>query len=175
MHRRISTPQHLRQDLAASSVATSSTTPAAGRPLVVRQLPLDPAAIIHWFLIQVLHGNTALTSSCCRPRLPPALCQARARLRWPSSRPSSAVVKILVPATEVAGLWFGHRVLLIDGSSFSMPDVAACKPTSASRATRPRAAASGGPHPGVVPRRHRAAAGVRGAVARDMARGRDLP
>ena len=36
-----------------------------------------------------------------------------------------AVVKILVPATEVAGLWFGHRVLLIDGSSFSMPDVAA--------------------------------------------------
>ena len=35
------------------------------------------------------------------------------------------MVKILVPATEVAGLWFGHRVLLIDGSSFSMPDVAA--------------------------------------------------
>ena len=32
-----------------------------GRPLVVRQSPLTPAAIIHWFLIQVLHGNTALT------------------------------------------------------------------------------------------------------------------
>ena len=35
------------------------------------------------------------------------------------------VVQILVPATEVVGLWLGHRVLLIDGSSFSMPDVAA--------------------------------------------------
>ena len=35
------------------------------------------------------------------------------------------MVEILVPATEVTGFWLGHRVLLIDGSSFSMPDVAA--------------------------------------------------
>ena len=47
-----------------------------------------------------------------------------------AQRPSTHAIRrsgglILVPATEVAGLWFGHRVLLIDGSSFSMPDVAA--------------------------------------------------
>ncbi len=35
------------------------------------------------------------------------------------------MVKVLIPATEAASLWLGHRVFLIDGSSFSMPDVAA--------------------------------------------------
>ena len=88
---------------------------------------LTPAAIIHWFLIQVLHGNTALThvSLLAGRAFTPLSARPAPGSRWPSSRPSSAVVKILVPATEVAGLWFGHRVLLIDGSSFSMPDVAA--------------------------------------------------
>src|SRR5205814_2209852 len=50
-----------------------------------------------------------------RTRLPLAVFQAVLR----------AVVQVLVPATAVAGLWLGPRVFLIDGSSFSMPDVAA--------------------------------------------------
>ena len=89
---------------------------------------LIPAGIIHCFLIQVLHGNTALTHVF--------LLAGRASPPAPSVRPHRApvgrlpyvlraVVKILVPATEVARLWFCHRVLLIDGSSFFMPDVAA--------------------------------------------------
>ena len=90
---------------------------------------MTPAAIIHWFLIQVLHGNTALTHVSLlagRAFTASAFCQARARLPLAVFQTVlRAVVKILVPATEVAGLWFGHRVLLIDGSSFSMPDVAA--------------------------------------------------
>ena len=32
------------------------------------------------------------------------------------------VIRALVPATEDAGRWHGHRTFLIDGSSFSMPD-----------------------------------------------------
>ena len=55
-----------------------------------------------------------------------AFCQARARLPLAVFQTVlRAVVKILVPATEVVGLWLGHRAFLIDGSSFSMPDVAA--------------------------------------------------
>ena len=90
---------------------------------------MTPAAIIHWFLIQVLHGNTALTHVSLlagRAFTASAFCQARARLPLAVFQTVlRAVVKVLVPATEVAGLWLGHRVLLIDGSSFSMPDVAA--------------------------------------------------
>ena len=77
----------------------------------------------------MLHGNTALTHVSLlagRAFTASAFCQARARLPLAVFQTVlRAVVKILVPATEVAGLWFGHRVLLIDGSSFSMPDVAA--------------------------------------------------
>ena len=86
MHRRISTTlQTLRQDLAAALGRDfiHDACRAAGHTWCATCL-LTPAAIIHWFLVQVL-----------------------------------------VPATEVTSLWLGHRVLLIDGSSFSMPDVAA--------------------------------------------------
>ena len=118
-----------RQDLAAKSVAIHHhACRQAGHSWCDNCLWI-PAAIIHCTLIQVLHGNTALTDV--------SLPAGRAFTASPSARPApefpwavfqtvvGALVKILVPATEVAGLWFGHRVLLIDGSSFSMPDVAA--------------------------------------------------
>ena len=96
---------------------------------MVRQLPLDPSG--HYPLVPHpgsprQHGlDPRLLAG--QPRLHRrAFCQARARLPLAVFQTVlRAVVKILVPATEVAGLWFGHRVLLIDGSSFSMPDVAA--------------------------------------------------
>ena len=131
MHRRISTTLNtLRQDLAAKLGCDfiHHACRQAGHSWCDRCL-LTPAAIIHWFLIQVLHGNTALTHVSLlagRAFTASAFCQARARLPLAVFQTVlRAVVKILVPATEVAGLWFGHRVLLIDGSSFSMPDVAA--------------------------------------------------
>ena len=131
MHRRISTTLNtLRQDLAAKLGCDfiHHACRQAGHSWCDSCL-LTPAAIIHWFLIQVLHGNTALTHVSLlagRSFTAGAFCQARARLPLAVFQTVlRAVVKILVPATEVAGLWFGHRVLLIDGSSFSMPDVAA--------------------------------------------------
>ena len=131
MHRRISTTLNtLRQDLAAKLGCDfiHHACRQAGHSWCDSCL-LTPAAIIHWFLIQVLHGNTALTHVSLlagRSFTASAFCQARARLPLAVFQTVlRAVVKILVPATEVAGLWFGHRVLLIDGSSFSMPDVAA--------------------------------------------------
>jgi hypothetical protein len=131
MHRRISaTLNTLRQDLAAKLGGDfiHAACRAAGHSWCDSCL-LTPAAIIHWFLIQVLHGNTALTHVSLlagRAFTASAFCQARARLPLAVFQTVlREVVKVLIPATEVAGLWLGHRVFLIDGSSFSMPDIAA--------------------------------------------------
>ena len=128
MHRRISTTlKTLRQDLAAvlGHDFIHDACRAAGHTWCATCL-LTPAAIIHWFLVQVLHGNTALTdvslmAGCAFSAS--AFCQARARLPLAVFQAVlRAVIQVLVPATEVTALWLGHRVLLIDGSSFSMPD-----------------------------------------------------
>jgi hypothetical protein len=128
MHRRISTTLNtLRQDLAAKLGGDfiHAACRAAGHTWCDSCL-LTPAAIIHWFLIQVLHGNTSLTHISLmagRAFSASAFCQARSRLPLAVFRTVlREVVKVLIPATSVAGLWLGHRVLLIDGSSFSMPD-----------------------------------------------------
>jgi hypothetical protein len=131
MHRRISTTLNtLRQDLAAKLGGDfiHAACRAAGHTWCDSCL-LTPAAIIHWFLIQILHGNTALNHVSLmagRAFTASAFCQARSRLPLAVFRTVlREMVKVLIPATEVAGLWLGHRVLLIDGSAFSMPDVAA--------------------------------------------------
>jgi Transposase DDE domain len=131
MHRRISTTLNtLRQDLAAvlGRDFIHDACRAAGHTWCATCL-LTPAAIIHWFLVQILHGNTALTHVSLmagRAFTASAFCQARARLPLAVFQAVLlAVIHVLVPATEAASLWLGHRVLLIDGSSFSMPDVAA--------------------------------------------------
>jgi Transposase DDE domain len=131
MHRRISTTlQTLRQDLAAQLGGDfiHAACRAAGHTWCQSCL-LTPAAIIHWFLIQILHGNTALTHVSLlagRAFSASAFCQARSRLPLVVFQTVlREMVKVLIPATEVASLWLGHRVLLIDGSAFSMPDVAA--------------------------------------------------
>jgi Transposase DDE domain len=130
MHRRISTTlKALRQDLAAKLGGDfiHAACRAAGHTWCDTCL-LTPAAIIHWFLIQVLHGNTALTHVSLlagRAFSASAFCQARSRLPLVVFQAVlREMVKVLIPATEAAGLWLGHRVLLIDGSSFSMPDTA---------------------------------------------------
>jgi hypothetical protein len=131
MPRRISTILNtLRQDLAAKLGGDFILLACrlAGHTWCDSCL-LTPAAIIHWFLIQVLHGNTALTHVSLlagRAFTASAFCQARARLPLAVFQTVlREMVKVLVPATEAVGLWLGHRVFLIDGSSFSMPDVAA--------------------------------------------------
>lgn len=87
---------------------------------------LDPVATIHLFLLQVLHGNTAVNHL---PRLSglqftdSAYCQARARL--PLELIEKLVVRVadrLRSRIDDAGLWLGHRVFHVDGSGVSMPD-----------------------------------------------------
>src|SRR5947209_8994458 len=91
-----------------------------------RDALLTPFTTILWFVLQVLHGNTALTHITLKARrafTESAYCQARARLPLAVFRAVLRfVIRALVPRTEVEGLWRGHRTFLVDGSSFSMPD-----------------------------------------------------
>jgi hypothetical protein len=128
MHRRISTTLNtLRQDLAAGLAGDFIITACrvAGHTWSDSCL-LTPAAIIHWFLVQIFHGNTALTHVSLlagRAFTASAFCQARAALPLAVYRAVlREMVKGLIPATETVGLWRGHRTFLEDGSAFSMPD-----------------------------------------------------
>jgi len=94
-----------------------------------RQCRLNPVAVIHWFVVQVLHGNTALSHIALladRAFTDVAFCLARTRLPLRVFQAVLGnVVKSLAPITETEGLWRGHRTVLIDGSAFSMPDTPA--------------------------------------------------
>ena len=148
MHRRISTTLNtLRQDLAAKLGCDfiHHACRQAGHSWCDSCL-LTPAAIIHWFLIQVLHGNTALTHVSLlagRAFTASAFCQARARLPlavfqtvlrgW--SRHWSPPPRRWVDGAAIAPSWSTAR-------RSPCPTLLRCRPTSASPATRPRAAAS---------------------------------
>jgi hypothetical protein len=91
-----------------------------------RRRILDPATTIYLFLLQVLHGNTACTHVVHFGGwsfTDSAYCQARKRLplavyHWLLEK----VAATSRAATEGTSRWLGHRVWLVDGSSFSMSD-----------------------------------------------------
>jgi len=91
-----------------------------------RERQLGPVRTVKMFLLQILFGNVACNAV---PRLAgmkvtgSAYCEARARL------PLAALQTLLTRCTRQmakaasgASRWLGHRLLIIDGSSFSMPD-----------------------------------------------------
>jgi hypothetical protein len=90
-----------------------------------RERLLDPVTTVHLFLLQVLHGNTAcshvprLGGVCCSGE---AYCQARGRLPLALFRGLVLLLRDRWPQAAPEGRWHGHRTLLIDGSSASMPD-----------------------------------------------------
>jgi hypothetical protein len=115
----------LRQDIAAGLSRETIAEACRQAEHRWRNRVLDPATTIYLFLLQVLHGNTAcqhvvhfggwtFTDS--------AYCQARKRLplavyHWLVERTAS-----VMRAAPDAARWLGHRVWVVDGSSFSMPD-----------------------------------------------------
>lgn len=91
-----------------------------------RERELGPVTTVKMFLLQILFGNVACPFV---PKLAgkqvsgSAYCDARARL------PLAAFQTLLTRSTQAmaaaasgAGRWLGHRLLVIDGSGFSMPD-----------------------------------------------------
>lgn len=92
-----------------------------------RRRCLDPVTTLHVFLLQILHGNiacTALPHLAGKVFSAAAYVKARCRLplalfEWLLER----VVDGLFGDTQTTGRWHGHRTWLLDGSSFSMPDI----------------------------------------------------
>ncbi len=127
MHHRIDTIlKRLRQDLAHRLEPESIQSVCRSVGHTWRKSLLNPLAILHWFVIQILHGNSSLQHvSLLAGRIftGAAYCLARARLPLAVFRGVLAgLIKALVPETRSEGPWRGHRTWLIDGSSFSMPD-----------------------------------------------------
>ena len=91
-----------------------------------RERELGPVTTVKMFLLQVLFGNVAcnfVPHLAGKDVTGSAYCEARARL------PLAALEALLTRATmkmaecvRETGLWLGHRLLVVDGSSFSMPD-----------------------------------------------------
>ena len=91
-----------------------------------RERCLNPTVTMHFFFVQILHGNTACTHLRLLTKLAvsaSAYCQARMKLPL-------AIFEHLLRTTcdrlqderLDEGRWLGHRIFLVDGSSFSMPD-----------------------------------------------------
>jgi Transposase DDE domain len=96
-----------------------------------RQRVLDPVTTVYVFILQLVHGNTAMSNL---PRLsgvpftPAAYCQARQRLPLDVLRRLlRATAQPLAATPGNAERWCGHRTLLVDGSSCSMPDTRALR------------------------------------------------
>ena len=127
MHHRIDTIlERLRQDVARRLDPESIRAACRQAGHGWRHRVLSPVAIVHWFVVQVLHGNTSLEHVA---RLGGGLftgaayCLARAVLPLAVLQiVLHDLVKALIPETEAEGLWRGHRTFLVDGSASSMPD-----------------------------------------------------
>lgn len=91
-----------------------------------RRRTLTPAVTTYLFLRQVLKGNPAAGALRHLSGLgftDSAYCQARARLPVAFFRRlAGAVTDRCAAESGRDGRWRGHRVFLVDGSSFSMPD-----------------------------------------------------
>lgn len=95
--------------------------------ITYRKRVLDPLTTLHVLLVQALHGNTALHDLRLKAGIQAtagAICRARTRL------PLAFFLAVLArlgrgwqDATAGVGTWLGHRVLFVDGSGCSMPDV----------------------------------------------------
>lgn len=87
---------------------------------------LDPIVTIQIFMLQILHGNTACTHL---PHLANMVftaagyCKARMRIEL---KVFELLLQRCVSQAHQQSLetarWLGHRVFMVDGSSFSMPD-----------------------------------------------------
>ena len=108
-----------------SDQAIEDACRAAGHQWRKRLLP--PGLTVRLFLLQILYGNTAcshLSRISGEEFTPQAYCIARSRL------PRAALESLLTQTVSQLGQaaldtarWLGHRVLLVDGSTFSTPDL----------------------------------------------------
>ncbi len=116
----------LPQDLAAELSPEAIERACRQERYSWRDRLLNPVTTVYLFILQVLHGNTACSHAVHFGRwnfTDSAYRAARKRLPLAVFRRLVAQVAERVRAASTAdSTWHGHRVWLIDGSSFSMPD-----------------------------------------------------
>jgi hypothetical protein len=116
----------IRQDVGTllTSLAIHQICRSIGH--VWRECTLTPSVIMHAFILQVLHGNTALNNLRHITKLDlsgQAFCEARKRLPLEVFRRLLRKIVPLLRDGQEPPLWLGrHRTFGIDGSNFSMPD-----------------------------------------------------
>lgn len=116
----------LRQDLAAELSADAIKQACQEEKYSWRDRLLNPVTTVYLFLLQVLHGNTACQHTVHFGQwnfTDSAYCAARKRLPLGVFRRlAERIAERVRIATTAASNWYGHRVWLLDGSSFSMSD-----------------------------------------------------
>ena len=109
-----------------------------------RERQLGPVETIHWFILQVLNFNTAMTGLrhlSSTPVKASAYCKGRMRL------PLAVLAELLIESSTAMrracsspeGLWCGLRAYLVDGSSTIAPDT----PSSQKRFGQPKGCKKG--------------------------------
>lgn len=117
--------RQVREDLAGLLDRTAVERICRELGYVWRDRRLDPYATLHLFITQVLNQNTAMTHL---PHLAgerftaSAYCQARQRLPLELFEKLVDAFGRALGQSEEIPRWRGHRVALLDGSGFSMPD-----------------------------------------------------
>ena len=116
----------LRQDLAAELSADAIRQACQEEKYSWRDRVLNPVTTIYLFLLQILHGNTACQHAVHFGQwnfTDSAYCAARKRLPLGVfHRLMGGVAERIRTSGATVSTWHGHRVWLLDGSSFSMPD-----------------------------------------------------
>src|SRR5512135_659169 len=116
----------LRQDLADDLTPDAIKLACNEEKYSWRERLLNPVTTVYLFILQVLHGNTACQHTVHFGRwnfTDSASCAARKRLPLGVlHRLLGRVAETFRKSTETPSTWLGHRVWLLDGSSFSMPD-----------------------------------------------------
>jgi hypothetical protein len=118
--------RQIKADLGSIVAASQITKLCEAAGHIWRDRSLGPVETIYLFIAQILHGNT----SCAHVRqlggfafTRSAYCEARKRLPVQVLRDLLRVTgqRVTEHASRV-GLWRGHRVVSVDGSTFSMSD-----------------------------------------------------
>ena len=166
----------LKQDLADELSPEAIEQACKEEKYSWRQRMLDPVTTVYLFILQILHGNTACSHVVHFGRwkfTDTAYCAARKRLPLAVLRRLAERIAARVrTATTAQSTWHGHRVWLLDGSSFSMPDTPELQAASVSPRPATGMRVPGRQVPGAVRPGHRdAPAGRAGAAAvpRDVA------
>ena len=118
--------RHFKQNWTEELNETSIAQACRDSGMIWLDSMLNPVVTIQIFLLQVLHGNTAcqhMPHLCEIAFTAAGYCKARMRIKLEVFELLlRRCVDSIQKETLDTGRWLGHRVFMVDGSSFSMPD-----------------------------------------------------